>query len=422
VRLLLSAYACEPNTGSEPGAGWNWARQAARFHEVWVVTRSNNRQAIERELAANPNPNMHFVYHDLPGWARGWKRGSRGFYLYYLLWQLTAIRRARALSASVTFELAHHLTIGTMRFPSFLAAVGIPYIWGPVGGGERPPTSLYPTHGPAGALRQVLRDASNRWARIDPLVGLTATRARVILTTTDGTTDALPAKVRAKARVVPQIGTEVPDMCVTRAHGTRGALRLVFIARLTYWKGLHLALPGMARAVARGMDVTLSIRGEGSERARLARLVDRLGLSARVEFIGRLPTLDQVSRLLDEHDALLFPSLQDSGGMVVLEAMAAGLPVICFDVGGPSVSVTEETGVRVALGSREQITEDMASAMVRLAEDPSLRQALGRAGQERVRTNYSWDRKGDVLRELYAELSASLAERTVDPKARNQTV
>jgi hypothetical protein len=76
--VLLSAYACEPGKGSEPGIGWNLARHLAEHHEVWVLTRTNNRPAIEAELARNPVPGLHFVYHDLPPWARFWKRGQRG--------------------------------------------------------------------------------------------------------------------------------------------------------------------------------------------------------------------------------------------------------------------------------------------------------------------------------------------------------
>ena len=53
MKLLISAYACEPGLGSEPGAGWNCVRQAARFHEVWVLTRENNREPIENHSCPN---------------------------------------------------------------------------------------------------------------------------------------------------------------------------------------------------------------------------------------------------------------------------------------------------------------------------------------------------------------------------------
>ena len=97
MKLLLSAYACEPGLGSEPGVGWNSVLQAARFHEVWVLTREVNRKGIEQANAAAQPARVHFVYIDLPSGLRFWKKGRRGLYLYYYLWQILAYRRAARL-------------------------------------------------------------------------------------------------------------------------------------------------------------------------------------------------------------------------------------------------------------------------------------------------------------------------------------
>jgi hypothetical protein len=78
LKVLMSAYACAPGKGSEPGVGWAVAREMACYHDIWVITRRNNRPAIEAELARNPQPGLCFVYWDLPNWARFWKRGRRG--------------------------------------------------------------------------------------------------------------------------------------------------------------------------------------------------------------------------------------------------------------------------------------------------------------------------------------------------------
>ena len=56
LKVLASAYACEPEKGSEPGAGWNWVKQIARFHEVWVITRANNRLSIDQALSKSRCP------------------------------------------------------------------------------------------------------------------------------------------------------------------------------------------------------------------------------------------------------------------------------------------------------------------------------------------------------------------------------
>ena len=112
MKLLAFAYACEPAEGSEPGAGWMWARMLARFGDTWVLTRSNNRERIEDGLTAIPERDaLHFVYVDLPPWARFWKRGLRGLRPYYLLWGFAALREARRLQRTERFDLVWHLTL-----------------------------------------------------------------------------------------------------------------------------------------------------------------------------------------------------------------------------------------------------------------------------------------------------------------------
>ena len=123
LKLLLSAYACEPDRGSEPGVGWHQVTQAARFHDTWVITRSNNRPAIEKALAREALPNVHWVYFDLPPWARFWKKGERGIHLYYVLWQLGAFFTARDLSRRIDFDLVHPVTFVNYWLPTLLLLV-----------------------------------------------------------------------------------------------------------------------------------------------------------------------------------------------------------------------------------------------------------------------------------------------------------
>ena len=96
MKVLLSAYACEPNKGSEPGIGWHWVLEVTRLgHDVWVLTRANNRETIER---ASPGlPNLHIVYHDPPAWVARLKKKGPFLQLYYAWWQWSAYRRARQL-------------------------------------------------------------------------------------------------------------------------------------------------------------------------------------------------------------------------------------------------------------------------------------------------------------------------------------
>ena len=160
LRILLSAYACEPGRGSEPGVGWNWAvTLAAQGHKVWVLTRTNNKQSIEAAVALldrSVRDNLHFVFHDLPRWARWWKKGGRGVHLYFSLWQLTLLSVAKKLAQEVQFDVAHHLTFGVWRQSSHLYKLNVPLIFGPVGGGESAPWRLVRTLPAADQVKEVI--------------------------------------------------------------------------------------------------------------------------------------------------------------------------------------------------------------------------------------------------------------------------
>src|SRR3954468_6504356 len=94
LKVLISAYACEPGKGSEPEVGWQWSLQMARFHDVTVLTRANNGPAIEGALAhlRGHQPLPRFVYHDRHKLLLGVKRRLGSVQLYYLLWQRSARR------------------------------------------------------------------------------------------------------------------------------------------------------------------------------------------------------------------------------------------------------------------------------------------------------------------------------------------
>jgi hypothetical protein len=142
MRILVSAYACEPAKGSEPGVGWHWARELAKEHDVWILTRTNNRPAIDRELAQNPVPRLRVLDTDLPAWMRRMKRGQSGVHFYYYLWQVAALRKAAAAHREFRFELAHHLTFATAFYPALTGTLPTRFVLGPVGGGVRAPLAM----------------------------------------------------------------------------------------------------------------------------------------------------------------------------------------------------------------------------------------------------------------------------------------
>jgi len=403
LKVLISAYACEPRKGSEPGVGWNLAIHMARYHDIWVLTRANNRPVIEAELESNPVPGLHFIYFDLPRWARFWKRGQRGVRLYYYLWQIGAYFIARKWHREVKFDLVHHVTFVKYWAPSFMCLLEAPFTWGPVGGGESAPKSFWPGFGVRGWIYESARETARRFAEFDPFLRLTARRSQLALATTQETADRLRRVGARRVHVFSEAALSQEETSRLGALPVPGnsAVRFGSSGRLIHWKGFHLGIAAFARSGLAGAEYWLI--GDGPERRRLERVARKLGVADRVRFWGRLPRAGALDELAACH-VLVHPSLHDSGGWVCLEAMAAGKPVICLDLGGPAMQVTHETGVKVPAENPEQAIAGLAATMRRLAIDPGLRESMGEAARKRAGAKFSWGGKAEQIAGFYTEI------------------
>jgi len=393
MKLLMSAYACEPNQGSEAGIGWNWVLETTRLgHEVWALTRANNREVIERELSkTKPMENLKFLYYDLCPWTRWWKKGERGIYLYYLLWQWGAYLLAKKVHNVERFDQVHHITFASVRQPSFMGNLGIPFIFGPVAGGERAPWRLGRSYGWRGWVTECVRDLANFLPRMDPLVRRTFKQAERIYVTSEQTLSLLPRKYRQKTSVQLAIGfnpselTSLPEQR-NPDRKTNGRFRILFVGRLLYWKGMHLGFQAFARLLEERPYARLTMVGKGRDERQWRTLAKKLGVGNRIDWVPWLDRKD-LPEIFSSHDVFLFPSLHDSGGMVVLEAMAHGLPVVCLDLGGPGQIVDDTCGfvIKTKGLNEESVIWALANCLTKLAEDSALRKRLSEGAAERVK-------------------------------------
>ena len=401
MKVLLSAYACEPGLGSEEGVGWNMAVSIAQHHEVWVLTRTFSRAAIETELSLHPN--LHFVYFEPLNWSEDWKNTQGAVQVHYYLWQIQAYFQGKTLHEQIQFDLIHHVTYVKYWSPSFLSLLPLPFVWGPVGGGEAAPKLFWRDFSLRGQLYEHLRQIAQRFGEQDPFTRLTGKRSCLALATTEETKERLRLFNPHRLQIVSQLGLSSAEI----EHFSRcsspdsNSIRFVSVGRLLHWKGVHLGL--RAFAIANLEDAEYWIIGDGRERKSLEQLAEQLGILHQVKFLGKVPQ-NSVGTYLEQCHVLVHPSLHDSGGQVCLEMMAAKRPVICLDLGGPAVQVTEETGIKIPAHDPEQAVTDLATALSLLASDPDLRDRMGQAGQKRVREQFAWSVKGQLFSDLYQQI------------------
>ncbi|MFZ1085835.1 MAG: glycosyltransferase family 4 protein [Terracidiphilus sp.] len=390
MRVLLSAYACEPGKGSEPEVGWQRAlHMLALADEVWVLTRANNQAVIEADPLSR-SPGLHFIYYDLPQWVLKLKKQTRFLHLYFILWQVGAYRLAARLHCEKPFDRVYHVTFVSMQSGSFMGRLGIPFIIGPIAGGERSPFRLRHSMPFSGKARELLRDLGILFQRCSPLTRQAFAAAEHIFVTTSESLWLVPPKWRYKTEVQLAIATHGIAAANEMRRPPRTP-RFVFAGHLIHLKGVHLAIRALGHVKTSLPEATLTLIGSGPAEGWLRSVAMRYGVAHAVEFVGQIPRQKLVDSL-GSYTALVFPSLHDTGGMVVLEAFSQGLPVICFDLGGPGVLVNESCGIVVSAKDADEsrTVAGLADAMVAMAtRTDSEMEGLSRGARERAR-EISW--------------------------------
>ncbi len=399
LKVLMSAYACEPHRGSEPEVGWQWALQMARFHDVTVVTRANNQPPIESALSSYPGAKPDFIYYDLPDWLLGLKRRGLPVSVYYALWQ-GSVRRHLA-GRLPNFDLIHHVTFNSFRQPGFWWSCDKPVVLGPLGGGQICPWRFLPTFGRR-LLPEAARSLSVMGSAMLPNLYASFAAATVILVANRDTARRIHAASRSKIQSLLETGVPCELILSAASRADDGTVRIIWISRLEKIKGGALALRAFALAFAREKKLRLSIVGSGPESARLRRLAVTLGIDSAITWHGAVPKTD-IPKLLRTHDVFLFTSLRDTSGNVLLEAMAAGLPALTLLHHGAAEIATDETALRIPPTRPAETAQAIASGILRLANAPDLRQRMSRAATARLLAEFSWERKGAQMSAIYEQ-------------------
>jgi len=407
LRILACTFACCPPgkpgfRSGEDVLGWNLLRQIGRFHEVWALAYAPNRPSIEQAVEEESISNIHFCYVDLPSWLRPLLRVQGGHQIYYHLWQLRAFFVARSLEKRCRFDLFHHITYANDWLASFVGALlPIPYVRGPGGGAHRTPKGLEKEYPLSGRVWEKIRTVGQWILRHDPLFARGQSRAHAILVCNRESMAQVPSKWAHKVQIFPVSGISQQDLGVdTPTEVDDSRFRILSAGSLIKIKGFGLAIKAFGKFIETHPEASLTIIGSGPEESRLRALVRRSRLEDKVQFLEWMPR-HQLLTQMAMCDVFLFPSLRDGGGTVVVEAMAIGKPVVCLDTGGPGMHITEEYGVKVTPGSREQTVERLKSALERLFEDKDLRLKMGQAARRRAQQVYQWDALGERLTNIY---------------------
>ncbi len=433
MKLLLLAYECSPYRGSECAVGWGRMLGAAKVAETHVVTSEANFLALDRARGEGLVPANVKFYTPAPDAAlRKFEEQPILFaynYRAYHHWQLLAQKLITDLHLEEQFDLVHQVNVCTFREPGYGHTLNRPFLWGPVGGTQNFPFRFLSMLTPAEALKEGLRSVANRVALRKPRVRHAARKATMLFAANSTNERDFAGVFRQTPKRLLETGLhEVNEPDRTRyehrvedaKHGLKPLpLKLLWSGELQTRKALPILLRALTLLPAE-LSWQLDVLGDGPMREPWENRARRLGLADQVRFLGRLPFAD-ATRYMHCADLFCFSSLRDTSGNVVLEALAAGVPVVCFDHQGASDMVSSSAGVKLPVLSPGRAYHDWAQTIKQLARDPErlLRLSYGATAQAR---QFLWSKNHEVVNAVYRQLTGVGGEPSVSPGAAEPSV
>lgn len=399
-KVLVSAFACDPFKGSEPSYGWNWSVGLVREgFEVHTLTQINHRENIEKHLKVE---NLHFHYIGLPSLLeRLYTFSQSTMYIYYLLWQWKAYRVAKKLNQQISFDRIHHVTWGSLQQGSFLYKLGIPFIFGPVGGGQHAPVAFKDYFLHYWDEEKKRKKVSDLLFHFNPACKSMLKKAETVLVSNQ---DTLQLANKGGARnVFLTLDAALPKSFFPEHFISRdpqsGCLKLLWVGRFLPRKGVLLILEVMNKLKAYP-GITLTIVGDGQMGEAVRGKYQEYGLQNNVKLLGSVP-FEEVRGYYATHDAFFFTSLRESGGVQLVEAMAFGLPIITIDLHGQGQIVSDETGIKIPMNTPAIVIDDLKQAIIDLSNDHERYKRLSKAAYTFAKEQ-NWDSKiHEIVKQFY---------------------
>ena len=409
LKILINAYACSPNMGSEPGMAWNWVSNLAKYCEVHIITEGEFQEKIEDVVPKlEQGKNMHFYYNPVSDEIRKmcWNQGDWRFYKYYRQWQWKTYLMAKGICEKERIDVLHQLNMIGFREPGYLWKLskenGVPFVWGPIGGLKQFPTAYLKEAGLKMQLFMRLKNFLNIWQlKHEKRVDEALKTAKLLISSIPDSYRALKKYKGLESIVIPETGCFLSEDISTSRFDTE-EFHIMWVGKFDFRKQLPLAL--QAVALAKNPKLKLDVYGSGSvgqvEMAK--RMGEELGISQQVIWYGNQKN-DVVMEAMRKAQLFFFTSVNEDTSTVVLEAVSNRLPVVCFDACGMSAVIDASVGRKIALSHPSQSAHDFARILNELEGNRALLKQLSENCRQR-QMELSWEVKARKVVEEYKRI------------------
>ncbi len=406
LRILLLAPGSNPDGLSTSLEYYSHSEALARLHAVTLVVRRGDEKARRRQASFHAIEAISLPWLDrIYAWSIRWifKNNYRSqvltafSYIFCLAFEWRAWRHMRTRIMAGDFDVVLRLAPISSVLPSpfayFLRRGPIPFVIGPLNGGLPWP----PGFSQAERQKEWISNLRNLY-HLMPFARSTYRNAAAIIAGSSQTYAEFVA-YREKLFFVPENGISCSVLAGAPRNSRREEkLELIFVGWLVPYKACDLALRAAASLLQTDL-ARFTIVGDGPERDRLEQLTRSLAIEKVVSFCGKLRHRETMQRLRAA-DVMIFPSIHEFGGAVVVEALAMGVVPIVVDFGGPGDTVRSEVGYKVPLTNEDDVVCQIEKVLADLVRDRSLLDRLGQRGMSYARENFTWDAKAQAVTQV----------------------
>jgi glycosyltransferase involved in cell wall biosynthesis len=398
--VIINAYACSPNKGSEPGMGWNWITSILQYCNVHVITEGEWQVEIEKSVVdLQQGENLKFHYLPVSDKIRNmcWNQGDWRFYYYYHKWQKRALEQAKVICETVRIDVIHQLNMVGYREPGMLWKIkDIPVVWGPIGGFGGIPTTFLKSYPLKEALKQKVKQAINNVQVYTPYIQKAIKKSDVLIACNSVAKNKLQHFRKDEVLVISEVGSLIPTIENTRDYNFE-TLKILWVGRNIKSKALNIALETMSGL----SDLNIELNVIGVDKSEINFPDKKMH---NVNFLSWIPH-QEVQEIFNSSHLLFFTSLYEATGTVVLESLAKGVPVICHDTCGQGDIIDSKCGVKVPMKSVDYSIQAFSKEIRSLYFNKRLVKSLSVGAYEKAK-EFQWQNKGKLMYDIYLDLLA----------------
>lgn len=374
-------------------------------HDVHLVTRESSKNSIlhfltnERSLKIADKLKIS-VFDPFPKYQYS-NPGARE-YIYIYIWMISVSLFLYIKRLHKGADILHFITYGTLRFPFFCSFLPIRSIIGPLGGGETYPIGLIKGAKYSLILKEYLRLLSNYLIKISPLINLSLLRSDIIILKSADNLWLVPRYLHAKVRFLNDVGCKIVERRSPKPNKIqhKRRIKLLFVGRCVGWKGELLLMEIARMLIDSEIQFELCIIGEGPNHAIMVEKARKLEKYKNIYFFKDVEN-SIVQEYMRSSDLFVFPSMRDSGGTVIVECAQNGLPVLCFDCGGPGSLVDESWGFKIDVSKNyAKCAQDFFLVILNCYKNPDILELKRIKCIDWVKSN-TWQARAIKLNEFY---------------------